>query len=329
MCNKVLKLIELLIIISLLMIFPVFATSSVLNDYIGENIYFNYPFLSSDLVDKSENYEELGLVKGKDNILGKNMWQYLRSDITPYLLNKKKFISDDYTNELTYEIIRLNEKLKLKNKTLYFMITPLKESIYPEYLPDNMYKYNVGDDDVKRFSDKITEMTGVTCLYPINELLEAKKYMRLYFLIDGHWNQLAGYIATCALYEKMGMPIKKLADQKITRDDDNYNYTIDYNGRGGIVSEWYEGDYPYATQVKYTSTAPDGKTVTIIGDSFRYWIAFLLRKDFTKCNILHRASLKEQLMSTDISEADVIIIQAVPSAYKELINIVKFCDNCI
>lgn len=120
--------------------------------------------------------------------------------------------SGDYQNKNSFtseELIKIKQNLEEAKQWhekqgihFFIMILPIKSSIYPEYLPDNMQKRNkiskliqLRDYLEKNSSTKIIDVT--------NELLEAKKNQQVYYKHDIHWNFDGGYIGYKKLIETM------------------------------------------------------------------------------------------------------------------------------
>jgi len=95
-----------------------------------------------------------------------------------------------------------------------FVIAPEKQSIYPEYVPNN--KRNT--HQTFRFDQLVTylkENSNVEIIDLRPPLLAAKQSRRVYFQTDTHWNTLGGFVAyqTIARELAKGFPEMKILEE--------------------------------------------------------------------------------------------------------------------
>lgn len=295
--------------------------------YIGNIDYKKYPFLKEDLIDKNIeltaddiNYN----AKNIDHIIrGKDEWVFYIGANEKKVLEGERFISAEWFMNSANMMDELKKICDEQGKEVYFLIVPMKELIYPEYLPDGFMEKQNDKDDLALFSQYTNEKRGLNLLYPLDFMKKAKEFVRLYFSKDVHWNQIGGYIATEDLYEKMGKTPKPLStcDFKKINDSPNgdYDYEVIYKGDGEVLTfNTYGKEIAYANLVESTSDAPDEREITVVGDSFRYWIYNVLQHDFKKSNIIHKSYLKSKEAKDVLKKSDIIVIQVLSEAYGEL-----------
>ena len=288
--------------------------------YIGDVDYKKFPFLKMDLTDVEGDKEPDG---SKNIVIGKNNWEYFIGDYEKNILNKKRFIDATWFKNAADMMENLDTICKEQNKEVYFMILPMKDLIYPEYLPDGYYEKENEEDDIELFTRYANEKRNLKLLYPLKFMLEAKKYARLYFNVDVHWNQIGGYIATEALYDMIGKTPKPLFNNDIIKMygsiNGDYDYSIDYKGDGEALTLNTNGrEIAYADVVNATSTANDSRQITLVGDSFRYWIFNILKLDFAKANIIHKTAIRNSLSKEALINSDIIVVEIITEAYAEL-----------
>lgn len=92
--------------------------------------------------------------------------------------------------------------LKAKGIHYVFVMVPNKNTIYPEYMPDNVRKINKKSrwDQLKGYLEKHSDVRFVD-LRPA--LLEAKKQRRVYSITDTHWNDYGAYVAHCEIIKRI------------------------------------------------------------------------------------------------------------------------------
>ena len=205
---------------------------------------------------------------------------------------------------------------------LIVLIAPNKEQVYSEYMPT----YTITNTDKREPRIvRYLQNQGITVLYPLAELKAGDLYHETYFRHDTHWTPYGAYIANYLIEKKLGM---NPADP----------YSIDLPGgtspkrSGDLLQLGNISNYPavpcfYPSPNKSVSitsnttassgnirrtvsTNPNGKSLVLIGDSFRTNMGETLPKDFQKTLILHRDYLSAS-MKNEILRADVLILETV------------------
>ena len=301
--------------------------------YIGDIDYNKYPFLKTDLKD-DEKIKNDKYVGTSDSVYGKNGFIYHITGVEDKILKNEKFVPDEWYKMAVDKMVELDELAKSQGKEVYFLLLPWKDLVYEENLPDE-YKVKYNDEsDMDRYYKYVKENSKVKFFYPLNELKEAKKYLRTYYTIDSHWNKPSGFLMTQILYNEMGMNIKKLSDCDYTIDEASsygkYDYIIDYNGKAELIEEKIHGvDRPNSNTIEAKSDSNNDKTITIIGDSFRFWIYDVLKYDFKNTNAINRGTLGGNIQPTIIKNSDVIIIETVTDYYYDIIKTIMNVINML
>ena len=295
--------------------------------YIGNLDYKKYPFLKEDLKDKGIELNDDDInynARNIDNIVrGKDGWVFYIGANEKKILEGERFISAEWFMNSANMMDELKKICDEQGKEVYFLIVPMKELIYSEYLPDGFMEKQNDKDDLALFSQYTNEKRGLNLLYPLDFMKKAKEFVRLYFSKDVHWNQIGGYIATEDLYDKIGKTPKPLSScdfMKINESPNgDYDYEVTYKGDGEVLTfDTHGKEIAYANLVESTSDAPDDREITVVGDSFRYWIYNVLQHDFKKSNIIHKSILKNKEAKDVLKRSDIIVIQVLSEAYGEL-----------
>jgi hypothetical protein len=85
---------------------------------------------------------------------------------------------------------------------IYLMLCPTALEIYPEELPSNIrkrYAFNRFDQLEQQFRKRLPHLI----VNPIPVLREGKKHANMYFMLDNHWTEKGGYLASKLLLERM------------------------------------------------------------------------------------------------------------------------------
>jgi alginate O-acetyltransferase complex protein AlgJ len=131
---------------------------------------------------------------------GKNGWMYFTSEGDIY---KRKFmLSDDWIQKMADEIHNRAEYYHDKGIKFYFAIPPIKQEIYPEFLPPGYFQLP-GKSVTDKVIDLIRKDTMVRFIDLKRALIDAKKYGILYLKTDNHWNAFGGYWGYRAVIERI------------------------------------------------------------------------------------------------------------------------------
>jgi len=129
---------------------------------------------------------------------GKNGWLFFTGEPFTDLINATRGIRRFKDSDLKQYAEALDARYKwLKNKGIryLFIIAPNKHSIYPEYLPDNMFKVNS-----KTMTDQFVNYMRLNSDVPVVDLRQALLNHKhpdtlLYYKTDTHWNHFGSNIA--------------------------------------------------------------------------------------------------------------------------------------
>ena len=302
--------------------------------FIGNLDNEKYKFLKDDLVDEiiedENNNSTYDTQKLENNqILGKNGWVYHITEV-----EKRILMNEDVTNEDWYELVltymnKLEEIAKEQNKEIYYVLTPWKDLVYDEYLPDE-YKEKVNDEnDMDLYYEYIKKNSDIKFIYPKKELIDAKKYFRSFYTIDSHWNKLGGFLVANLIYDMMGIDINAIDTLDIKPIEyssyGKYDYDFDYKGRGEVLNEEIHGtDRANSRVIVSESNSNLDKEITIIGDSFRFWLYDIFKKDFKKASTINRGSLGSTLQTEIIKNSDVIVVEIITDYFYDIIRTIEF-----
>ena len=113
----------------------------------------------------------------------------------------------------------------------------------------------------------------------------------------------------------MGLDYKPLSDQLIYEINidshiGNCFYKLYYIGDGILTLKDTHGkDEPLADYINTISTSSREKELSIIGDSFRYYIHNILSKDFKKTNSIILHAVNDNDIIKNVVDSDIVIIE--------------------
>lgn len=256
-------------------------------------------------------------------MLGRFDWMFLTQDHSLDYYQGTNLLSKEQLDAYGERMNILKAWCDAYGKEIYIMFMPNKEQVYDEYMPTveiaDTYKRT------KRIVDYMNAHTGVSFIYPLEELETAETYWPVYYQYDTHWNHIGAFMGMQALYKEMGMettnPLNLEMEEKVTTRSDLMvmgglspeNYVMDTDYLPVYKPDVYcsyceeEGYEPDITRT--VANVPGGKNLVFIGDSFRTLLAPYITKDFLNTTLVHRKALGE--CYEDIINADVIVISAV------------------
>lgn len=185
---------------------PIFETSSILGYSKKFNAYFEDNFGFKKLFSTTNSYYKLKTfhTSSKPNTVcvGKNNWLFSTDPLNVGDYQNKTFFNLEQLHTIKHNLEEAQQWHEKRGIHFFVMILPVKSSIYPEYLPNNMAQKNhmskliqLRDFLEKNSSTKIIDVT--------NELIETKKQKQIYYKYDIHWNSEGGYIGYKKLLNQM------------------------------------------------------------------------------------------------------------------------------
>lgn len=199
-------------------------------DNIGEN--FNW---RRDLI---YGYNLMRLKLGdrvfSNSIVGKDGWVFFTGDQTMDYYQHTNLLSKKKLSEIGQSLDQLNSRLRESGITLIVLIPANRESIYSEYMPDEIPVL----EEKSRLDQfvKYMRLHGETPIVDLRSVLaEASISQQVYFKKDTHWNSYGAYYAYREFFSVLSESYPELrphplSDYEIIRDQ----YSMGMNGLMGI-----------------------------------------------------------------------------------------------
>jgi len=150
-------------------------------------------------------------------LFGKRNWLYLvLNEFDEYqhtnLMSSQEV--DQIKNEMVYRKVYLDDR----DVKLYFVIAPIKYSVYPEYLPSGLIPSNK-TSRTEEIKDALIN-NGIKVLDLTDSLISLKGEELLYYKTDNHWNKLGGFYAARAIINEVRKDFPQVPMLKLE------NYTV-------------------------------------------------------------------------------------------------------
>ena len=269
----------------------------------------------------SKNDNILPLIIRNSAIYGRDGWLFYDGDNSLDYYTGANVLKPEEMKEWKDTYVRLNEECKKRGVQLVVLVAPNKEQIYPEKMPICTIKAVIKREEI--FS-RYMKNAGVSYIYPIEELCQAKQVFDPYYKQDTHWNYYGAYIGVTAIYEEIGktMPL-------VDKDDLIIETTMggDLSDMCGYSSEYKIAKVSYKDEIRidiasfengyleiYQSSAQTDNNLLMVADSFRNASKEFLAKDFKRSVIVHRDIVDNEIVESAVNElkkGDILILMAV------------------
>ena len=152
--------------------------------------------------------------------IGKNNWLFMGGDENDSFTGSRPFSQKDL-EQIKKELEYRQKYLKEKGTKFYFVIAPVKASVYPEYIPEAVIKKSKYS-----WAQQVNEFLLKNSSVPVIDLHEtlwfAKKGGNVYFKNDNHWNYRAGLYSTNTIVRRIQKDCPQLKEISIN----DFNETV-------------------------------------------------------------------------------------------------------
>lgn len=288
----------------------------------------------------------------EDVIIGSDGWLFYDSrakgDVGFSSFYGKNLYNKNELNIIKKNLLNLKVRLKEKNIDLVLVMAANKESVYSEYLPDDILSKKGSLSKADQIS-QISEEIGLIYVDTRQILLAAKNYYKepLYYKGDTHWNDISGFIVSSEIIESLSRqypslqtnnklnkpeilkisPVESVNFPDLARMINFFNYKKEYNFYPDIKNSCFFSRVKspkYADQV-VTNTNDKKNKVVIFGDSFSSAIVPYLCGSFSKLISVYiqigRLSFDESFLNKE--QPNIVIIEFQERFSDQLIDLSK------
>ncbi|MGQ7884800.1 DHHW family protein [Paenibacillus sp. WC2504] len=198
--------------------------------------YFNDNFAMRNQLLTLNNYIKVKTLQISPNplvVLGKNDWLFYTGDNAPESMDDYRGIvrfTDSELNTIKSNLETRKKWLNQKGITYLLCIAPNKQTIYPEYLPNNIRKIN-DETRMDQLINYLKKNSNIDVLDLRKTLFENKSGDMLYYKTDTHWNEYGAYYGYQEIMKSLNSIYPNLKPIPIS------SFTIDKSfGLGGDIS---------------------------------------------------------------------------------------------
>ena len=137
-------------------------------------------------------------------LVGKDGWLFYSGDFSIHDYQKTAPVSKKQLKGLAKILSLLNEHTTQYGGTLWVVIPPDKNTIYPQYMPDQIPV--IGQiSRLDQFMEYIQENTEIQIMDLRPALMDASQSSQIYYKSDAHWNCLGAYYAANEIISKINI----------------------------------------------------------------------------------------------------------------------------
>jgi alginate O-acetyltransferase complex protein AlgJ len=257
----------------------------------------------------------------QDTIISEHNWMVYANDVSLDDYQNANPFSNNQLETIYKNVNNLNDYLSSKDIKLIIIIPPNKNTIYPEYIPEEIPVLTEESrmDQVKSYLNK---NGGFNILDLESILLEKRQTMQVYYATDTHWNPYGAYFA----YQAVMTEIQKDFPDITPHDLDDYSYVKMTDSDGDIRNtlamirieeEFFNLVTPYDGNIqhkqisntynRYINTSSTGPRLLAFHDSFGWRLIPFLVEHFSY-SAFHRM-LSIDLITIDMEKPDVVILE--------------------
>ena len=272
---------------------------SAFSQYVNDRMPYRTQFIRTQ---SRLDYHLFGRSFDDQVVLGKNSFLFHQAE-KPFHRGNSGF-SEEELKTIADNLTEAQKNLAAEGIDFYLFIAPNKETIYPEYFPNEILRTG-GMNRTEQLIAWLRENTDIPVIFPKEELLEAKGRIPdfpLYRSSDTHWNQLGAYVATRVLLRELGIGMPDYADENLLRvalDDEAgdlakmiyLEHDIDL-GKACMIGGFEENNVQNPVSdfwgtLEFSSDSPDRRTLFVCRDSFGVAMGDILGTQFAKTVMPH------------------------------------------
>ncbi len=261
-----------------------------------------------------KNADASQVIKGKGN------WLFYKAQGDGSTLYDYKGINHYSTlglKRVVDNLLMAEKAVNSKGCEFVVYIAPNKETIYSEYMPDS-YKRKTTYTRCDQLYDYIESNTDIAICYPKEQLLEVKKYDKVYYETDTHWNRVGQFVGVQELLDITDGFKISYHDVKFKKYKNSY--------RGDLIG-LSKGQYNYYVDQQQISTKiskknKSDKSIFIVGDSFGNRLTNMSNRFYKKARFCHINNF-----SMSMVKENEIVVWEVVERYQDKLARINFAGR--
>ena len=169
-------------------------------DYFEDNLGFNKPLSTLNSYYKYKLFNSSS--KPDRVVIGKDSWLFSTEENTTGDYQNLKSFTPDELQKIKQNLEEITASYKSLNVNFYFVLLPVKSSIYPEKLPNLVHRNNK-PTRLNQLANYLKPFSSINFIDVTNEFIKEKDSTDVYYEHDIHMNYLGGFITYQKLINKM------------------------------------------------------------------------------------------------------------------------------
>jgi hypothetical protein len=279
-------------------------------------------------------------------LVGENHWLVFTGENGMDEYQNVMPLSDSALQKMQEDIDAVYEEYAARGIYLLIVIPPNKNTIYPEYIPEEIPV--LGDESrLEQFLSYMSEhgRTPILDLRPV--LMEGKKTQQVYYATDTHWNDYGAFLAYQEMMKSLSAAYPAIQPHSFSDFEVNVSdpKPLDLTRNMGATI-WREPKISllprFETRARYKEVHVEGRKITyaftgddslpnavIYHDSFFFRMIPLLSEHFNRAvyipNYLNRTLWS--LSWVDEEDADVVIVEFTERYLADLNRLLSLPDS--
>lgn len=265
--------------------------------------------------------EYLAPLQAGYTVYGRDQWLFYTGEDNLAYFTHENTLSEETMQAWKQVWQELEAVCESRGIRLIVLTAPNKEQVYEEEMPA-FYRQDQPSRQLL-FRDYMQD-SGVTYLYPLEEMRRVSALYPTYYVQDTHWNLFGAYVGARAVLEAAGIPALPPEEtdffSEIRFGGDlseacGYyapydTYDIRYRPEITAVTQYYEDDRIQISQ----SDSPNDSLAVIVGDSYCSAIQKYFAREFRETAMCYRDLLDHELFLPHLlrlGRGDVLIMMSV------------------
>lgn len=258
------------------------------------------------------------------------------------LFEKHEEISEKEINDKLNKLTEFMNKYTESGHNVQVMLVPTSDNIYSDEIP------NMPIIDEFALFDRVKEAIGEESTIEIGNILKEHKNEYIYYRTDHHWTTEGAYLGYVEFCKKMGLsptqlnleevsdnflgtlhsriniPVKPDTIYKMNPETEIKNVIFDMQKQGdGLFYPSYlktKNKYGYFLDdnhglIEITTNNENGKTLTIIKDSYANCMIPMLANHYEKINVIDKRYFAVGFENAIPENSDILILYNIPSFF--------------
>lgn len=259
-------------------------------------------------------------------VIGKDGWLFYNNLFDDNCIETYKgmhLFTEAQLRQIQANLCAAQSELEERGIEFVLFIAPNKERIYAEKMPD-CFGTPAEEYRTKQLIAYLKEHTDIRIVYPYEELMDTKALygQKLYYRLDTHWNEIGGYVGSCALLEELQINMTPMSELTVTQTApticdladmlhmrEQLNTDADYQLSGYDQYQMYMDEHELMGAYRYHCEGADGRKLFMIRDSFADAMDDYLGSRFRESCMMHYAAYRPELLEAEAP--DIVVYELV------------------